>query len=224
MPTSPKAGARGGSRLTWQVAQGSRLLGWLGTEEGDSPPARRWVVVWKATACLCVLSMIVTPDRVTSQIEMGNADKPRFATCKGTYGDRSCTSLRVAPRCLSPGERAAPGPGRTRGCWRARQRVLLKAEQQAAVTPWSPPALLGGQHRVLLEPPRRLGVHARGADSHLLTVFPKYPDLYRYLKLPISSSALFKRRDVLLENQRFAVNCLVIVSTTRVDLKKEKSC
>lgn len=40
-----------------------------------------------------------------------------------------------------------------------------------------------------------------GADSHLLTVFLRYPNLYVYLELPGSFSALFKRRNiVLLEN------------------------
>lgn len=95
--------------------------------------------------------------------------------------------------------------------------VLSKAKQQAAVTPQSPPALLEGWHRLLLEPSCRPGTHACGADSHLLAVFLRYPNLYIYLKLPVSFSALFERRNiVLLENQKFAVNGLVIVSTTGV--------
>lgn len=137
-------------------------------------------------------------------------------------GDRSCTSPCAVPRCsflgrglrlVSAGPVAAVQGSACSGRQSSRRPAPLGHPQPSS----------GVNTGCCWRPPRRQGVHAHGADSRLLTVFPKYPNLYRCLKLPISFSALFKRRDVvLLENQRFAVNCLVIVSTTRVDLKKKE--
>lgn len=53
MPTSPKPGVRGG--LCMRIAQGYGLLGSLGGEEGDSSPARCWVVAWKHGVLACPL-------------------------------------------------------------------------------------------------------------------------------------------------------------------------
>lgn len=77
---------------------------------------------------------------------------------------------------------------------------LLKANQQMA----SPPALLGAD--TPRPEPLRPGAQACGADNCLHDVSLRSPDLYRYLKLPVSFSALFERSSiVLLADQRFAV-------------------
>lgn len=127
--------------------------------------------------CLCVLSVIVTPDQMKLSLETGNADELRFAACRAMDGDGSCTSPGAGACHRSQGQRAGPV---STGPWLLEGKVICGPPRGRAA----------GSRHPLVTPSSPQGL-TPGAANCLLAISLRNPNLYSYLKLPISFSALF---------------------------------
>lgn len=139
----------------------------------------------------CTLSMSTTPDQVKLWVGAGNSGKLHFTGCRVTFRDGSCASPGVVPRCLSLGQSSGPGLRQDQGVLEG--KAVCGALQGRAA---------GGCHPSVTPSPAQ-GVTGGAVSVPPTDSFPRYPELYIHLKLPVSFLALFKRRNiVLLEKNR----------------------